>query len=129
MLTIDEYAERWTSDIVNYSLADGKYLVSRSNDGNAGALFHAQICVWDGNILKTIRTMESEEETVTEWEGRIMTQTMNLDRLHVIVRETDGLAGSSEVLWEKTYEPLPEDPGVFQEMEAHFWDGLRNGGL
>ena len=121
-----EYAERWTSDIINYELVDGKYLVSRSNDGNAGALFHAQICVWDGNVLKVIRTMVSEEETCTVWEGRIMTETMNLDRLHVIVREMDGLAGASTVLWEKTYESLPEAPGVFEEMNAHLWDGLRD---
>ena len=24
---------------------------TRSNDGNAGALFHAEICDWDGNVL------------------------------------------------------------------------------
>ena len=119
-----EYAERWTGDIINYELADGKYLVSRSNDGSAGLLFHAQICVWDGNVLKAIRTMVSEEETSIEWEGKIGTQITNLDRLHAVLREVDGLAGASEVLWEKTYEPFPEGPEAFDEMEAHLWDGL-----
>lgn len=36
---------------------------TRNNDGNAGALFHAEICDWDGNVLKSIRTIVSEEET------------------------------------------------------------------
>ncbi len=121
-----EYAERWTGDIVNYTLADERYLVSRSNDGNAGALFHAEICVWDGNILKSIRTMVSEEETSIVWKNRIGTQTTNLDRLHVTVWEADSLAGEATVLWEKTYEPFPEDSGAFDEMEAHLWDGLRS---
>ena len=121
-----EYAERQTGEIVNYSLADGKYLVSRSNDGSAGMLFHAQICVWDGSVLKSIRTMVSEEETSIVWEGRIGTQTTNLDRLHAVVWQTDGLVGEATVLWEKTYEPFPEDPGASDEMEAHLWDGLRN---
>ena len=61
------YAERQTDDIVNYELVDGKYLVSRSNDGSAGLLFHVQICVWEGNALKTIRTMVSEEEITFDW--------------------------------------------------------------
>ena len=120
-----EYAEHWAEKIINYELADGQYLVSRSNDGNAGALFHAEICVWDGNVLKTIRTMVSEEETSIVWEGRIRTQTMNLDRLHVTLWEADSLAGEAAVLWEKTYEPFPEDPAVFDEIEAHLWEGLR----
>ena len=120
-----EYAERWTDDIINYELVDGRYLVSRSNDGSAGALFHVQICVWEGTILKTVRTMVSEEETSVEWEGRVRTQILNLDRLHTVVREVDGLAGASTVLWEKTYEPFPEDPGVFAEMERRLWEGLR----
>ncbi len=120
-----EYAERETSDIINYELADGKYLISRSNDGSAGLLFHAQICIWEGNMLKCIRTMVSEEETVISWEGRVMTQTMDLDRLHVTLWSVNGLAGSADVLWEKTYSPLPEDASAFDEMQAHLWDGLR----
>ena len=121
-----EYAERWTADIVNYELADGKYVLSRSNDGSAGMLFHAQICVWDGNVLKPIRTMVSEEENTIVWEGRIKTETLNLDRLQVTVWELSDPVGAAEVLWEKTYEPLPEDPAVFEEMERHFWEGLRD---
>ncbi len=120
-----EYAEHWTENIINYELADGQYLVSRSNDGSAGALFHADLCIWDGNVLKNIRTMVSEEETSIVWEGRIGTKTTNLDRLHVIVWETESLAGEAKVLWEKTYEPFPENPDVFDEMEAHLWEGLR----
>ncbi len=120
-----EYAERSTSDIVNYELVDGQYLVSRSDDGSAGALFHAQICVWDGSVLKVIRTMVSEEKKSHTWKGRIRTETMNLDRLHVVLREVDGLVGDSTVLWEKTYEPFPEDPAVFEDMEARLWEGLR----
>ena len=119
-----EYAERETRDIVNYELAGGKYLVSRSNDGSAGALFHAQVCVWDGPVLKTIRTMAAEEETAIVWEGRIRTETMNLDRLHVVLWETDGLAGAAEVLWEKTWEPFPETPDAFEEMNTRLWMGL-----
>ena len=118
------FAERWTGDIVNYELVGGKYVLSRSNDGSAGLLFHAQVCFWDGNILKPLRTMVSEEETSIAWEGRIMTQTLNLDRLHVILREQDGPVGADRILWEKTYEPIPEDAGVFDEMEAHLWEGL-----
>ena len=118
------YAERSAGDIANYFLKDGKYLVSQSNDGSAGMLTQAQICVWEGNVLKVIRTLVSEEETTIAWEGRFMTQTMNLDRLHVVVREVDGIAGAAEVLWETTYEPFPEDPAVFDEMNAHFWEGL-----
>ncbi|MBQ9325865.1 MAG: hypothetical protein IJ246_08845 [Clostridia bacterium] len=120
-----EYAEHWTDDIINYELVDGQYLVSRSNDGSAGALFHAEICVWDGNVLKSIRTMVAEEETSIVWEGNIETQTTNFDRLHVTVWEADSLAGEATVLWEKTYEPFPENPAVFDEMEAHLWEGLR----
>ena len=120
-----EYAEHWTENIINYTLVDGRYLLSRSNDGNAGALFHAEICVWDGNILRCIRTMVSEEETTIVWEGRIGTQTTNLDRLHVTVWEADSPAGDATVLWEKTYEPFPENPAVFDEMEMHLWEGLR----
>ena len=119
-----ELAERWTGDIINYSLVRGKYLVSRSNEGNAGMLFRTQICVWDGNVLVPLRTMVSEEETIISWEGRIKTETTNLDRLHVTLWEQDGPVGAAETLWEKTYEPIPEDPGVFEEMEAHLWDGL-----
>ena len=121
-----EYAELDAGDIINYELADGRYVVSRSNDGNAGLLFHAQICVWEGNTLKVIRTMVSEEETSIVWEGKIGTQTTNLDRLHVVVWEVDGLAGAAEVLWEKTYEPLPEEPGALEEMNAQLWRGLRD---
>ncbi len=117
------YAERETDDIINYSLMDGKYLVSWSNDGNAGMLFHAQICRWDGNVLKTVRTMTSEEETVTLWEGDTMTTTVHLDRLHVTVREA-AAEGEQVILWEKTYAPLPEDPAAFDEMDAHFKEGL-----
>ncbi len=120
-----EYAEHWAEDIINYELVDGQYLVSRSNDGNAGALFHAEICIWDGNILKSIRTMVSEEETSIVWEGRIGTQTTNLDRMHVTLWEADSLAGEATVLWEKTYEPFPDSPAVFGEIEAHLWNGLR----
>ncbi len=119
-----EYAERQTRDIVNYELAGGKYLVSRSNDGSAGALFHTQICVWDGPVLKTVRTMAAEEERVIVWEGRIRTETMNLDRLHVVLWETDGLAGAAELLWEKTWEPFPETPDAFEEMNTRLWMGL-----
>ncbi|MBQ8136697.1 MAG: hypothetical protein IJ174_04610 [Clostridia bacterium] len=119
------YAERWTNDIVNYELVDGKYLVSRSDDGSAGALFHTQICVWDGNILKTIRTMVSEEEMTIDWEGRIRTEVLNMDRVQVVLRAVDGLVGASEILWEKTYEPFPDDPAAFAEMEARLWEGLR----
>ena len=120
-----EYAEHWIDDIINYELVDGQYLVSRSNDGNAGTLFHAEICVWDGNVLKSIRTIVSEEETSIVWEGRIGTQTTNLDRLHVTVWEADSLVGEATVLWEKTYEPFPENQAALDEMEAHLWDGLR----
>ena len=120
-----EYAEHWTDDIINYELVDGQYLVSRSNDGSAGALFHAEICVWDGNVLKSIRTRVAEDETSIVWEGNIETQTTNFDRLHVTVWEADSLAGEATVLWEKTYEPFPENPAVFDEMEAHLWEGLR----
>ena len=120
-----EYAEHEAHDIVNYELVDGKYLLSRSNDGSAGALFHAQICVWDGPVLKSIRTMVSEEETSIVWEGRIGTQRTNLDRLHVTVWETESLEGEATVLWEKTYEPFPENPAAFEEMEARLWEGLR----
>ena len=99
---------------------------TRSNDGNAGALFHAEICDWDGNALKSIRTIVSEEETAIVWEGRIGTQITNLDRLHVTVWEADSLAGEAAVLWEKTYEPFSENQAAFGEMEAHLWEGLRN---
>ncbi len=119
-----EYAERWTGDIINYYLAGGKYLVSQSNDGSAGMLFHAEICVWDGNVLKTLRTMVSEEETVTDWVGNVMTTTVNLNRLHVVLRGTDATAEDSDILWEKTYEPFPEDASVFEEINAHLWEGL-----
>lgn len=119
------YVQRDTSDIVNYSLADGKYLVSRSNDGDAGLLFHTQICVWEGNILKTIRIMVSEEEKIITWEDRVVTQTLNPDRLHVTLWSVDGIVGAADVLWEKTYSPLPEDAAVFDEMETHLWEGLR----
>ena len=119
------YAERWTGDIVNYELVDGKYLVSRRADGSAGLLFHAEICAWDGPVLKTIRRMVSEEEMSITWEGRVRTETLDLDRLHVTLWETEGLAGAAEVLWEKTYAPLPEDPAFFEEVDAHLWEGLR----
>lgn len=119
-----EYAEHWAADIINYELVDGKYLVSRSNDGSAGMLFHTAVCVWDGNVLKTLRTMVSEEESQTVWEGRTMTQTTNLDRLHVILRASESLAGADEVLWEKTYDPLPEDGSFLEEAHAHLWEGL-----
>lgn len=119
-----EYAERWTEDIVNYELVDGKYLVSHRDDGSAGLLFRTEICAWEGNVLKTLRTMVSEEETDIQWEGRIMTKTTNLDRLHVTLWETDGLAGAAEVLWDKTYAPLPDEPAFFEEVESHLWDGL-----
>lgn len=119
-----EYAERWTGDIINYSLADGKYVVSMSDDGNAGMLFHAEICVWDGPILKTLRTMVAEEETDIAWEGRIMTKTMNLDRLHVVLWEQDSPAGAAEILWENTYAPLPEGAGFMDEIHARLWQGL-----
>ncbi len=118
-------AERWTGDMINYFLVDGKYVVSQSNDGNAGLLSRTEICVWEGDVLKTIRTMVSEEEVSIQWEGRIMTETTNLDRLHVTLCEVDGLAGSAEVLWEKTYEPMPEGAEAMEEMDAHLWDGLR----
>ena len=58
-----EYAERWTGDIANYALVDGKYLVSRRDDDDEGMLFYTQICIWEGGVLKTLRTMVSEEET------------------------------------------------------------------
>ena len=100
-------------------------MLSRSNDGSAGMLFHAQICVWDGDVLKPFRTMVAEEEETVAWEDGVMTQTLNTNRLHVILREQeDGPAGADEILWEKTYEPFPEDAGVFDEMEAHLWEGL-----
>ena len=121
-----EYAERSAGDIVNFELVDGRYLVSRRNDGSAGALFHTEICVWDGSVLKSIRTMVSEEETSIDWKGRIQTLTTNLDRLHVTLWQTDGLAGEAAVLWEKTYDPFSENPDAFDEMESHLWDGLRN---
>ena len=120
------YADRWTDDIVNYELVDGKYLVSRRDDGNAGMLFKTQICVWDGNVLKPLRTMVSEEETVIEWNGRIMTKTMNPDRLHVTLWEAEDPVGAAEVLWEKTYAPLPEGREFFEETEARLWEGLLN---
>ncbi|MBR1607465.1 MAG: hypothetical protein IJ664_07100 [Clostridia bacterium] len=118
------YAERWTSDIVNYELVGGKYLLSRSDDGNAGMLFHAQICVWDGDVLKPLRTMVAEEETNIDWKGRVMTQTLNLDRLHVVLWEQEGPVGAAETLWEETYEPLPEEPAFFEEIDARLWEGL-----
>lgn len=118
------YAERWTSDIINYYLVNGKYLVSMSNDGNAGVLCHAQICAWDGNVLKPVRTMVSEEETNIVWENRTMTETINLDRLHVVVRALTSIEGSADVLWEKTYDPMPEDQNVLDEMNTHLWQGL-----
>ena len=120
------YAECWTGDIFNYALVDGKYLVSHRNDGRAGLLFCTEICVWEDNVLKTRRTMVSEEETDIQWEGRVMTQTTNLDRLHVILRETDGLAGAANVLWEKTYAPPSDDSGFFEEVNARLWEGLRD---
>ncbi len=119
-----EYAVRETDEIVNYTLMDGKYLVSRSNDGQAGMLFHAQVCVWDGNVLKLVRAMTSEEESIIDWEGRVMTQTMNLDRLHVTLWAMEGMVGEAEVLWEKTYEPFPEDASAFDEMNEHLMEGL-----
>ena len=119
-----EYAERWTSDIINYELVDGKYLVSRSNDGSAGMLFHVQVCVWDGNILKSVRTMVSEEEKAIVWEGRIKTETLNLDRLHVTLWEHDGPVEDAEILWDKIYEPFPEDPAVLEEINGHLWEGI-----
>ena len=61
--------------MINYFLVDGKYVVSQSNDGNAGLLSRTEICVWEGDVLKTIRTMVSEEEVSIQWEGRIMTDT------------------------------------------------------
>ena len=119
-------AEPVPGDVANYALVDGRYLVSWRNDGSAGLLCHAEICVWEGSELKTIRTLDAEEETVIEWEGRVMTQTTNLDRLHVVVRELDGAVGAAEVLWEQTYEPFPEDPAVPDEMNAQLWAGLED---
>ena len=119
-----EYAQRATDDIINYYLAEGKYLVSKSNDGSAGLLFHAQICVWDGNVLRTVRRMVSEEETVTSWDDSTMTTTLYLDRLHVCLQAHDGASGDVVTLWEKTYSPLPDDPDVFDEFMSHLWDGL-----
>ena len=48
------------------------------------------------------------------WEGRIGTQTTNLDRLHVTVWEADSLAGEATVIWEKAYEPFPESQAAFR---------------
>ncbi|MBQ9264991.1 MAG: hypothetical protein IJ189_12400 [Clostridia bacterium] len=120
-----EYAERWTSDIVNFELVADKYLVSRSNDGSAGMLFTAQICVWDGAILKAIRTMVAEEETTFDWEDGIATRRIDGNRLHAILWGVDGLVGEAETLWEKTYAPFPEDPDVLNEMESQLWNGLQ----
>ena len=100
--------------------------MSKWDDGNAGVLFKTQICVWDGNVLKLLRTMVSEEETMIEWNGRIMTKTMNLDRLHVTLWESEDPVGAAEVLWAKTYAPLPEGRVFFEETEARLWDGLPN---
>ena len=119
-----EYAERWTGDIVNYWLQGGKYLVSRSNDGSAGMLFHSQICVWDGNTLKAVRTMTAEEETLTEWDDDMMITAVHFDRLHVTLRGSGEAGEEPEILWEKTYDPFPEDAAVFDEMEARLWEGL-----
>lgn len=121
-----EYAERWTGDIANYQLADGKYLLSRTDDGSGGMLFHAQICVWEGSILKTVRTMASEEEYTIVWEGRIKTETTDLDRLHVTLWETDGPVGAADVLWDKTWTQFPDGADVLEEMDAHLWEGLRD---
>lgn len=118
-------AEHVTGDLINYALVDGKYLLSRSNDGNAGMLFHAEVCVWEGSTLKTIRMMVSEEETTITWEGNTRIETLNPDRLHVTLWEMDGAVGGSEILWEKTYEPFPDDPDTLHEMEEHLWGGLR----
>ncbi len=119
------FAERETDSSINYSLAGGKYLVSWSNDGSAGLLFHAQVCRWDGNVLKLVRAMTSEEETVTTWEGDTMTTTMHTDRLHVTVWE-NAADGTQVIRWEKTYSPLPEDAAAFDEMDAHLWEGLED---
>ena len=53
-----------------------------------------------------------------------MIQTLNLDLLHVIIRETDGLVGAADVLWDKTYEPFPKDSGFMEEIETCLWEGL-----
>ena len=103
---------------------NGRYLLSRSNDGNAGMLFHAQICVWDGMILKTIRTMVAEEETTFTWEGSAAIRKIDSDRLHAALWEMDGLAGEANVLWEKTYDSYQEESGILEEMEQQLWNGL-----
>ena len=119
------YAERQTDDIVNYELVDGKYLVSRSNDGSAGLLFHTQICVWEENTLKSIRTMVSEEEITFDWSESTIIQITNMDRLHVTLWGVNSLAGEADKLWEKTYSPMPEDIAFFEEIETQLWNGIR----
>ena len=32
--------------------------------------------------------------------------------------------GAAETLWEETYEPLPEEPAFFEEIDARLWEGL-----
>lgn len=119
-----EYAERQTDDIINYALVDDRYLVSKSNDGSAGALFHAQICVWDGNMLKTIRTMVSEEESITDFNEDSIVTTVYWNRIHVSVMEADPALGEAIVIWEKSYDSIP-DEAFFNEMESRLWDGIR----
>ncbi len=119
------YPQCMTDGIANYELVDGKYVVSHSNDGWAGALFKDQICVWKGSALEALRTMVSEEETVTEVDGSVTRTTTNSERLHVTLWETDKESGEQHVLWERTYDPVPEDDASYEEMTQKLWEGLK----
>jgi hypothetical protein len=119
-----EYAEYKTDDIVNFYPAYGKYIVSERNDGSAGALFKTQICIWDGNILKAVRTMVSEEETVADLKDNIFITTTYLDKLHVRLWEENPSLGEAVIIWEKTYDSFPENQEDFYEMQTQLWNGL-----
>ena len=115
-------------ELINYTLYPGRNMVlSRSNDGYAGALFVMDLYRWDetGTQLTPIRQAVSDDLTKTEYmpdTGRLTTTYLDALRVEIHDFTTDEYNGTLIYETETDHDQL--DAAWFDTIDAAFWQGL-----
>lgn len=112
--------------LCNYQLYPEYGLVgTQANNGYAGLLHVRNLYRWEGNELRLIRSVVSDEWTEDFYEGQTYTSIIHGDTLHITVRDyTDPY--EENVLWELIIPKEDTDyRDVFNEETEALWQGIR----
>jgi len=111
--------------LYNYGLTEDGRVVSRANNGYAGALFSAEIYGWDGPRLKLLRKMVSDNNAWLDMTEGMMTEYTELERLRIRLWDYTGTASDlEEPVWEKLVPLEDMSADMFNEIEERLTEGL-----